>query len=163
MNQIKSNHACHRFLSDCFASFLPLALIRSSRRKLSPLSRSTPLLHHPPSSSISVTLSIPTLLASWIERTFYHSMAFPSLFHPPSNVNGKDIVSCYTPPSGCNAALKMPWLQRDVASAHSYHSFRFFRYPIHLGSLGGRRLQLHVRLLQFTHCQQHQWNRYCLS
>lgn len=59
-----------------------------------------------PRSSIGVIHHL--FLRSLVERV---SMAFTSAFHSAFNVTGKDIVSCYSPALGCNAALEMLWLQ----------------------------------------------------
>lgn len=66
-------------------------------------------------------------------------MAFLSAFDSALNVDGKDIVSCYSPPSGCNVGLKTILLEFYLESAHTRHS-HLLQCPTHICSLGGPRL-----------------------
>ena len=134
-----------------YASF-SLALIKSSTTNFLcfPVHAFASRTFHDPASAIS--LSVPS--SPWWKKA---SMAFTSAFHSAFNVNRKGTVSCYSPPSGCNAALKIPWLQSDTVSAHPCPCPRCLCHPRHLGSLCGRRLQLHFCLLQPQNCLQHEW------
>ena len=98
----KWDHACHRLLSDFFRFSLTCAHQKLQDKFLYfPVHAFAPRNFHYPASAIS--LSVPS--SPWWKKA---SMAFTSAFHSAFNVNRKGTVSCYSPPSGCNAALKIP-------------------------------------------------------
>ena len=63
------------------------------------------------SRNIRYPASLLSIIYSFISLVDTLSMAFTSPSHSAFGINGKDIVSCYFSPPGCNAALKMLWLQ----------------------------------------------------